>query len=106
MKKSQAIGDRINSSKFTRSVRGRTFFADFSEIEHAKLDCTGQLFHDEGTKGFVMVSQWTGTEVPFELYHTEREADGDVRAWMFKPHQHAAYLDERIKDLTVIIFNT
>jgi hypothetical protein len=104
--KSQAIANRINSDKFIRSTGGKTFFADVSQLEHEKHDAFDQVWHDEGTKGFVLVSQWTGKEVPFELYHTEREADGDVRAWLFKPHQHAVNLDGRLKGVTTIIFNT
>lgn len=106
MQKTQAIANRISSDKFDFGKKRRTFFADVAELQHENLDAFDQLWHDEGTKGFVMVSSKTGKEVPFELVHTEREADGDTRAWQFKPHAHAIAWDSRLQGVSVIIFNT
>lgn len=106
MKKSQAIGTRINSSKFGFAKKTRTFFIDISELEHERIDAFDQLWHDEDTKGFVMVSAVTGVEVPFVLDFTDREADGDTRAWRFKPHPHAVAYNATLQGVSVIIFNT
>lgn len=106
MKKSQAIGTRIDSTKFGYGKKTQTFFADISELEAQRLDAFDQLWHDEATKGFVMVSAVTGNEVPFVLDHTEREADGDTRAWRFVPHQHAIEMNAGLRKISVIIFNT
>ena len=106
MKKSPAIGTRINSNKFYYGSKTQTFFADHSELFHAKLDAFGQLWGDEGTKGFVMVSARTTEEVPFELDHIEREADGDVRMWRFKPSRHEIALNPKLERVSVIVFNT
>jgi len=104
--KSQAIANRINSNMFSYGAKTRTFFADQSQLSHANKNAFDQLWHDEGGEGFVMVSDRTGREVPFVLDHTEREADGDVRMWRFVPHQHVVWQDEKLRGVSVIIFNT
>lgn len=104
--KSQAIGTRINSRSFGYSTMTRTFHAEIAELEHARLDAFDQLWADEGTKGFVMVSAKTGEEVPFVLDHTEREADGDTMAWRFVPHWHAVSRNQELRGVSAIIYNT
>lgn len=104
--KSQAIGNRINSKNFGYSTMTRTFHADISELEWRLLDAFDQLWADEGTKGFVMVSEKTADEVPFVLDHTEREVDGDTCAWRFVPHWHAVSRNQELRGVSVIIYNT
>lgn len=106
MRKSQAIGTRIGSELFDFGSRSKTLFVDHSQLKSAGLDAFGQLYGDEGTQGFVMVSHRTGSEVPFELDFTNREADGSTVAWRFKPGPHAVAMDSRLVGVSAIVFNT
>ena len=106
MKRSQAIANRISSLKFSFGSKTNTLFADVSELSHAGYNILDQLWADEGTEGFVMVSHRTDDEVPFVLDTTVREADGDIRAWRFVPHMHAISQNQRLRGVSVIVYNT
>lgn len=104
--KSLAIGSRITSSAFGYNKSAKRFSADMSEICQGGIDPLDQLYHDESTKGFVMVSAKTGDQAEFWLYHTEREADGDLRYWVFKPSAMTCIRNKDMANVTVTIFNT
>jgi hypothetical protein len=106
MKKSQAIGTRISTKQFDFGPNTMTFFTYIAELSAEHLDPLDRLWADEGTKGFVLVSHKTGDEYPFQLDHTEREADGDVRAWRFVPHPHAIAQNKYMSGISVVIYNT
>lgn len=105
MKKSNAIGDRANTSLFTYNAQTKTFVTEMSELQHRKIDPLGQLYCDACDQGFVMVSEKTGHEVEFFLYHTDREADGDLRSYIFKAAAHRAF-DPVTAELKVMIVNS
>lgn len=103
--KSQAIGNRIPSNVFDFTGKNGTFSSDMSEVSHAGFDPLEQLYVDEGTKGFVMVSAKTGAEVEFVLYHTERE-EGDTRFWYFKPSASSIAKNPKLTFTKAVIYNT
>jgi hypothetical protein len=103
---SRTIGTQISSAKFTYSKKSKSFVADMSEISHGGYNPLGRLYDDEGTQGFVMISHKTHATVEFFLDHTEREADGDIRFWLFKPTQQAVEYNSDLKGVKVMIVNT
>lgn len=104
--KSLAIGSRVTSKAFSYSSSTKKFVGDMSEICQGGIDPLDQLYHDESTKGFVMVSDKTGDQAEFVLYHTEREADGDIRYWLFKPSSMTRIRNKGMENVTAMIVNT
>ena len=104
--KSQAIGNRIQSSNFDMGSARKCFTAEISMLSHQGLNPTDQLYYDADDQGFVMVSSKTQNEAEFFLYHTEREADNDIRAWLFKPTEFTLQRHKQLAGISVIIYNT
>jgi len=107
--KSQAIGNRIPSNVFDFTGVNGTFSVDMSEVSHAGFDPLKMLSYPDGAafgKGFVMESSKTGAEVEFVLYHTDREADNDVRFWYFKPTAQSIAKNAKLTFIKAIIYNT
>lgn len=105
MKKSNAIGHRASTKQFTYNKESKTFVCDMSELQHGGINPLGQLYGDACDQGFVLVSEKTGSEVAFYLHHTEREADGDLRYWLFKAAAHRAF-EPATSELKVMIVNS
>ncbi|WP_407303456.1 hypothetical protein [Acinetobacter sp.] len=103
---SNVIGSKISSARFTYTKRTNSFVTDMSEISHSGADPLGQLYDDAADQGFVMISHKTHEAVEFYLDHTEREADGDIRYWLFKPTAAAVRKNPKLADAKVMIVNT
>ena len=106
MKKIPAIGNRIPSNMFDYSTMNGSFSADISMLSHCRLNVLDQLYHDACDEGFVMVSAKTGDEVDFYLDFTSREADGDIRFYIFKPSARAIEYNKKLAFVKVTVYNT
>jgi len=104
--KSEAIGSRVSSKHFTFSPATNSFVGEIAEISHEGADPLDQLYHDDGAKGFVMVSTRTGHEAEFYLTDTVREDDGDLRAWLFRPTMHTTNQFPALRGVQITIVNT
>jgi len=103
---SNVIGSKISSARFTFSKKTNMFVADMSEVSHGGYNILSQLYNDAADQGFVMISHKTHAAVEFYLDHTEREADGDVRFWLFKPTANAVRKNPQLAGTKVMIVNT
>lgn len=59
----------------------------------------GRVYPDACDEGLTLVSATTGREVVFVVERTERDGEGDVRAW------HLVPVDSGVSDLTLVLFN-
>lgn len=105
MKKSQAIGTRINSNMFDYVSDSKTFVTDVSQLSHSRLDPLSQLYHDACDEGFVMVSAKSGDEVEFYMDEVLHHGE-DIGGWRFKPTTAAVWWNPKLADVSVSIFNT
>jgi hypothetical protein len=53
-----------------------------------------------------MVSENTGDEVLFVLLRRERDADGDIRSWIFKASWGDIQRHPNLDRVSVVVFNT
>lgn len=104
--KSQAIGNRVSSDKFSFHPASNSFVGEIAEIVVGGNCPLEQLYHDEDKQGFVMVSTRTGNEAEFYLTNIMREVDGDTRAWIFRPTIHTANHFPALRDVQITIVNT
>lgn len=79
----------LSSRDFT--VSGDTMVAEASDLQDKISQFTGQQFQ--------MVSERTGRVVTFRYAETQKDAEGDVQAWVFRPAVHIG------RDVKVVIFN-
>lgn len=91
------IGTRISSSKFTWVPKSKEFVTDASELDDILFN---QICSD---KGFVLISEKTGKEVPFTLAGTWRSTrpPAEVMFWEFT----AVTSDPKLTGVTVVIHN-
>ena len=106
MKKSDnVIGSNILSRCFDYISASKTFMAEISELSHGGVDPLGQLYNDACDQGFVMISDKTGSEVEFYLHNIQRDAEGDIIAWDFRPSTNAIRHNSNLQNVKVIILN-
>lgn len=106
MKKSDnVIGSNILSRRFDYISASKTFMAEISELSHGGVDPLGQLYNDACDQGFVMISDKTGSEVEFYLHDTQRDTEGDVIAWDFRPSANAIHYNFNLQNVKAIILN-
>lgn len=78
---------RCQSLQFT--CKDGTFVAEASNFgplrEGHLLDKLTPLYADAKDKGIFITSSKTGITIRYYLARTERDNDGDVKAWMFRP---------------------
>lgn len=100
------VGQRVRSSEFTWNAATRAFVTDASDYGHqARL--FARLYADACDVGFVLVSARTGEEAPFYLDEsaTERDGDGDVQSWTFRPIDAAVRRNPGLRGVVVRVFN-
>jgi hypothetical protein len=88
----------ISTTHFTYSKTTHEFSAEISELE---LKFPKLTF----VKGFCLVSEHTGKRVNFYLDKIQRDADQDIKFWVFTPSKIDAVRDPKIALLTVVILN-
>jgi hypothetical protein len=103
---------KINSQLFTYHISRETvvphgkFCCEMSTLQANGLDPLKLVWHDAETQGFVMVSENTGDEVLFVLLRRERDADGDIRSWIFKASWGDIQRHPNLDRVSVVVFNT
>jgi hypothetical protein len=99
------IGCKVNSSKFDFIPKSKEFVAEISMLSHGGVDPMGQLYINSAERGFVMVSSKTGAEVEFEMVAEQRDADGDIRFWEFRPTWADVFHNPKLRDVRVTVLN-
>ena len=94
------IGHKIHTDRFRYEKSTRTFRAEASDLQGLRY--LGWVWDDSCDAGFVMVSEKTGTAVPFVLFHTETN-EGDILYWDFISYRPG--LDEVRARIFARIFN-
>lgn len=92
---SNVIGNKYHTSQFAWDPSTREFVAEASTLGKGYL---ARLYNDAADVGFVFVSERTGTEQAVYLNHTEKDSEGDVVAWRYKPVDTA-------QSFTVVVLN-
>lgn len=99
------IGSQILSTSFDFNRETKEFVAEISMLQHGGKNPLGQLYDDACDQGFVMVSAKTNKLVDFYLSDTQRDAEGDVQYWEFKPSIRAVFYNKDLEGVTVIVLN-
>lgn len=102
-KSSNVIGSRILSSRFDYMSASKTFMAEISEISDGGFGFDNSAY--ECDQRFVMISAKTGDEVEFFLSETQRDAEGEIIGWGFRPTSHAIFYNSNLQNVKVIILN-
>lgn len=108
---------KINSNVFSYHLSRQTtaprgiFCAEMSTLTANGFNPLSDIIVDDNqTRGFVMVSAKTGTEVTFVLSKTDYESDecgeDDVVAWIFKPTPKTIKQFPKLAVVSVSVFNT
>lgn len=99
------IGARISSKYFMyKHLLGfGVFTADVSDFNG--FNPLSQIWNDLPNLGFVMVSEKTGAEVVFGLIEEVRDAENDITRWVFEPTFGDVSKNEKLRNVTVTIYN-
>lgn len=105
--KHKIIGARISSKYFMyQAAHGAVhgvFTAEISDFNG--FNPLSQIWDDFCDLGFVMVSEKTGAEVVFSLDHEVRDAENDITHWIFEPSLGDITKNEKLRNITVTIYN-
>lgn len=86
--------DTANTNQFTWNPKDHTLVAEISDLRELTIKpIIGN------TPGFKLVSQRTGVMIHVVLFYEQRNQEGEVLAWHFKP------LKDNNTRMTVVIFN-
>lgn len=99
------IGRRISTAKFAWHPDNKVFLAEMADLQRDGVNPIGQLFNDSADLGFVLVSMKTNLGLPFYLSDTQRDANGSIRYWEFKPAAYSVERDPSVDGVSVIILN-
>lgn len=94
----------VASTHFSYDSNTKVFFGEMSMFDHQKIDLLAQL-NEAGEQGFKMISAKTGKVVDFVLALVDREADGDLRSWIFKPSIGDVFNDQSLANVKVMVVN-
>lgn len=95
----------VTSSKFDYNPATKMFFAEMSMFDHEKIDLLETLYPETGEKGFKMLSAKTNKQIDFVLELVDREADGDLRGWIFKPSVGDIFSNPELAKVKVMVVN-
>lgn len=99
---------RCNTSKFSYHGKTKAFVAEASDFgplrEGHLLDRLTQLYPDAADRGIFLTSKRTGATIRYYLARTEKDVEGDVRCWMFRPVQEAHTIPAAM-GTKIIIYN-
>lgn len=97
---------RIGSEFFSWDKSRMEFSADASVLGRHGKSFTCVTDEDaDADKGFVMVSEKTGSEVLWILHDTERDREGDIAGWLFRISVLSLRAHPHLKGAVVFVIN-
>ena len=94
---------KVPSEQFTWVPSEGLFSAEISQFAQAGQSFFGPVA-DNGM-GMSMVSNRTGEEIHFRIYHVEWSKEQELLAWHLKPCDSDVKRNPKIQNLRVVIYN-
>ena len=95
----------VSTNNFSYNPATKMFFAEMSMLDHQKIDVLETLYPETGEQGFKMLSAKTNKQIDFVLELIDREADGDLRGWIFKPSVGDIFANPELANVKVMVVN-